>query len=377
MLTAGAAVLPSLNGVKASPALSRNKMREKVRTWEHTLAFPPERPELAARLLANENPYGPSQMARLAIIDSCAGGNRYGHGESAMLREMLAEKEGVSPEHILLGPGSTDILEKTAIVRFLKGGNIVSADPSYMSLIKTAMAFEADWKAVPLTSDYAHDLDAMEKAIDSDTQLVYICNPNNPTGSITDASKLRAFCAKVSEKVPVFVDEAYLEFLPDPEKSSMVDLVREGKDVIIARTFSKIHGMAGLRVGYGVAKPDRLESITDMVRSNMGMSVTSLNAAMASLKDKDFQKHSREWNTEVREYTCEELKKMGFKPIPSYTSFVLFPIEMQGQEFLGKMFEKGVGVRAFEIDDQPYCRVSMGTKEEMELFTSTLKQVLT
>ncbi len=376
MLTAGLAVIPSLNRTQARSLDRQAYLRERVRIWEHTLRTPP-RVDLKARLLANENPYGPSDKAQLAIIESVAKGNRYGHTDAANLRKMLAEKEGVTEDHILLGPGSTDILEKTAIVQFHKGGNIVSGDPAYMSLIKTAMAFQADWKAVALTKDYAHDLAAMEKAIDGDTKLVYICNPNNPTGTLTPNDKLRAFCAKASEKAPVFVDEAYLEFLPDAESQSMVDLVRQGKDVIIARTFSKIHAMAGLRVGYAVAPPERLEKITSMVRSNMGMNITSLKAAMASLQDTHFQENSRKWNKECREYVYSELDKMGFEYIPSYTSFILFPIQMEGEPFLEKMFEKGVGVRAFQIDDKPYCRVSMGTMAEMEVFASTLKQVLT
>lgn len=335
-----------------------------------------ERPALKARLLANENPFGPSDKARLAIMESVSQGNRYGHGEAADLISMIAKKEGVSEDYVMLGPGSTDLLEKTAITHFIDGGNIVSADPAYMSLIKTAMAFKADWKKVPLTSDWAHDLKGMEEAVDEDTKLIYICNPNNPTGTLTPADDLRSFCKKMADKAPIFVDEAYLEFLEKPMESSMIDLVKEGKNVIISRTFSKIHAMAGLRIGYIVALPSTLEKISSMVRSNMGLCVTSIKGAMASMEDDTFQNNSRLWTKESREIVYAGLDTMGFDFVPSYTSFILFPIEMEGQPFLKKMYAEGIGVRAFEVFGKSYCRVSMGKKEEMQMFLDSLKKVL-
>lgn len=376
LFTAGAAVTPGI-GLQAKSSVSSNKenfFEYHLPMWEWEKA---KRPELKARLLANENPFGPSDKTRLAIMESVAMGNRYGHGDAAALISMIAEKEGVSEDHIILGPGSTDLLEKTAITHFMEGGNIVSADPAYMSLIKTAMAFNAEWKKVPLTSDWAHDLKGMEAAVDDDTKLIYVCNPNNPTGTITPADDLRIFCRKMADKVPVFVDEAYLDYLlDDPMKSSMVDLLKEGKNVIIARTFSKIHAMAGLRIGYAVALPETIEKITSMVRSTMGLCVTSLRGAMASLADENFQANSRTWTKDSRELVYAGLEEMGFDFVPSYTSFILFPIALEGQSFLKKMYGEGVGVRAFEVFGKPYCRVSMGTQEEMSMFLDALKKVL-
>lgn len=331
--------------------------------------------KIMARLSANENPYGPAPKVIKAISEAVASGNRYGHGDAANLIKMIAEKEGVTPDHIMLGPGSTDMLEKTAIVRFKEGGNIVSADPAYMSLINTAKSLGGTWKPVPLTKDFAHDLDNMEKAVDAETKLVYICNPNNPTGSITDPAKLKAFCSKVSVKTPIFVDEAYLEFLENPETHSMVGLVAEGKDVMVARTFSKIHGMAGLRIGYMVATPERIKSITSMVRSTMGLCVTSIKGAIASMQEAEFMAECREMNTACREYVKAEISALGYDIIPSHTSFLIFPIQMEGKQFLKSMYDGGVGIRVFTIDEKPWCRVSMGTMEEMQLFVSTFKKV--
>lgn len=332
--------------------------------------------EMKARLLANENPYGPSELAKQAVINSVAKGNRYGQGDSMKLIEMIAQKEGVSKECIMLAPGSSDLLEKAAIIYFLEGGNIVSADPAYMSLIKCAEAVKAEWKPVPLTNTWAHDLKAMEAAIDSKTQLVYICNPNNPTGTITDGKALWAFCSKVSSQVPVFVDEAYLELMEAKDKMSMVGLINEGKNVIVCRTFSKIYGMAGLRVGYIVAQPETIQKIEQITRGNMSMNVTAVEAAMAALKDDAFVEQCYTKNKECRTYLCTELSKMGINYLPSQTNFVLFPIAMQGQVYLTKMNELGIGVRSFEIAGKTYCRVSVGTMEEVKMFLSAFKEVM-
>lgn len=331
---------------------------------------------LLAKLNANENPYGPSKMAVEAVAQTASMGNRYAWRELTSLVESLAGLEGVASENILMGPGSSDILEKTAMVFFADGGNVVSADPSYMSLIQVAKATGASWKPVPLRPDWSHDLEAMEKAVDEDTKLVYICNPNNPTGTLTDAAELLDFCSRVSEKVPVFVDEAYLGFLDDGIKQSMVSLVQEGKNVIVARTFSKIHGLAGLRVGYAVALPETLARLNAITRGGMGIAYTSIFAAKASLEDVEFVSSCRKLNAEVRDFVYKSLKGMGHEPVPSHTSFMIFPIEMEGKAFLDKMTEQGVGVRAFQFMDRKWCRVSMGTMEEMKVFVSALDKVL-
>jgi histidinol-phosphate aminotransferase len=342
---------------------------------EYLPDFPIAESRMIARLNANENPYGPAPEVLKAISDSVGMGNRYGHADAETLIKMIADKEGVTPDHIMLGPGSTDLLEKVAISRFIKGGNIIAADPSYMSIVNTAQALGATFKPVQLAADYSHDLEGMANAVDADTKLVYVCNPNNPTGSITNASKLRTFCTEVSSKTPVFVDEAYLEFLEDPASESMVGLVAEGKDVIVARTFSKIHGMAGLRIGYIVATPERIESVTSLVRSTMGLCVTSLKGAIASMKQTAFMSQCKENNTGCREYVHQEITALGYDIIPSYTSFMIFPIRMEGKAFMKSMYDEGVGIRVFDIYDKDWCRVSMGTKEEMEYFVETFKKV--
>lgn len=349
------------NRINWSPSMKEN-------TW---LVKPPV---LKAKLNANENPYGPPMSAQNAVKEAVAGGNRYAWKEMSDLITKITKKEGVSAEHIMMGPGSSDLLEKVALVLFMGGGNIVSADPTYMSLIKVAEAVGAKWKPVKCKNDWSHDLKAMEAAIDADTKLVYICNPNNPTGALTDAKELEDFCSRVSEKVPVFIDEAYLE-LADGQTKSMVSLLNKNKNVIIARTFSKVMGMAGIRVGYMAALPSFVEQIEKITRGGMGISLPSIMAATAAIGDMEFQKMSITLNKEAKDYVCTELTKMGYSYIPSYTNFLLFPIKMDGREMLKKMGEKGVGVRSFEIHGKTYCRVSIGTMDEMRLFIKSFGEL--
>lgn len=377
-LTAGGLVtgLSALQRLQAKPAYGMTPYLGQYQLSENYHITAKANGELKARLLANENPWGPSKKTIAAVAAAAAKGNRYVYKTSMKMVEVLAEKEGVTPEHILLAPGSTDVLEKVAFALCMKGGNVVSADPSYMSLVNTARSIGATWKNVPLTADYAHDLDAMEQLVDADTKLVYICNPNNPTGTLTPIDKIKRFCTRVASKAPVFIDEAYLELLDDHESQTAASLVAQGHDVIIARTFSKIHGMAGLRIGYMVAKPDRIKMIQDLVRTEMGISVTSLEGAMTSLIDTEFQQYTRSNFKINREYTFQQLRKAGLDPIPSATNFILFPIQMPVKDLLDKMLEKGVGIRGYEISGKPYARVSMGTMDEMKLFAKTLNAIV-
>jgi histidinol-phosphate aminotransferase len=266
------------------------------------------------------------------------------------------------------------LLEKTAIALCRHGGNVISADPSYLSLVNTAKAVGASWKAVPLLENQSHDLDGMLSAIDGETKLIYVCNPNNPMGSITDFEKVKTFSKAASKKTPVFVDEAYLEFLDDCQAKSAVNLVAEGHDVIVARTFSKIHGMAGLRIGYIVATPERIKTVTDMVRSTMGLCVTSLKGAIASFQDQAFLAESKELIRYSREFTSEQIHGLGYQEVPSFTNFMIFPIRIEAKSFSKSLVDQGVSIRMYAIDEKPWCRVSMGTLDEMQLFVEALKK---
>lgn len=366
----GAQVIPWT--AKANPAFGMSPLFKPMLVEDHKV-IEKNLADLKARLLANENPYGPSPKAVQALKEAAIKGNRYVYNSSMEFAEMLADKEGVKGSQILISPGSTDILEKFAFATCLKGGNVISADPGYMSIVNTARAIGATWKNVPLKEDYSHDLKAMEATLDENTRFVYICNPNNPTGTITPIEEIKSFAKRVSKKVPVFIDEAYIELMDGGE--SAVSLVQEDYDVIICRTYSKIHGMAGLRIGYMVASEDRVEKIMKLVRTEMGISVTSLYAAMASTTDEEFLNKTMTLNGEARNYVYNSLKDLGYDPIKSHTSFILYPINIPTKDFAEKMLEMGVGIRVFTINDKPYSRVSMGTMDEVKYFIESLDQI--
>jgi histidinol-phosphate aminotransferase len=334
----------------------------------------PEQP-LKARLMYNENPYGPSEKALKALKDVLGESSRYAFSKANELKEMIAQKEGLTADHIFISAGSLEFLALTGLAYGLNGGNIISAYPTFQSLMDTAAGFNCEWKRIAVDKNYKHDLGAMENAIDDSTKLMYICNPNNPTGTLLDTATLAEFCKQVARRIPVFVDEAYTEFHPDPESISVKNLVKEGHNVIIAKTFSKIHGFAGLRVGYALAQPAMVKKIEAFRLQMTTMTGPSIAAAMASYEDQQFMDFCRTKNTEVRELTYSILKDLGYEFVKSNTSFMIFPINTEPKTFLKAMRDQGVGVRSWTFHGKDWCRVSMGTKEEMEIFGNALKMV--
>ena len=365
MLGAGAALSPT--------TLLANTSGYNKYTGEYE--FEGEINGLKAKLNANENPYGPSEKAIDAFRTAAAEGNLYPFEFAREVRAIIAKEEGVTADHIFLGSGSSEILTMTGLAFGAQKGALMSAFPTFRTMLDTAVGIGCTWQQIALDSEQKHDLAAMQSSINSATKLVYICNPNNPTGTVVDSDALRKFCTEVSTKVPVFVDEAYTDFMEDPVSVSMIDLIHQGKNIIIARTFSKIHGMAGLRIGYGIAQPETAKKITAYATNLITVSGPSLHAAMASYKDEAFKEMCKTKNKAARDYTYGALKDMGFKPVASNTSFMIFPINMEPKDYLQQMRDKGVGVRSWVFDDKNWCRVSMGTKDEMEAFIVALAEV--
>lgn len=339
--------------------------------WMLTL---PDHP-LKARLNYNENPYGPSKKALEALKNSLSEASRYAFASADQLRQLIAKKEGVSADHICISAGSLEFLSLTALAHGLDGGNIISAYPTFQSLMDTAAGFNCEWKRIPVDSNFKHDLMKMEAAVNSDTRLMYVCNPNNPTGTLLDRSELEEFCKRVSSKVTVFVDEAYTEFHENPESISVKHLVKEGHNVIIAKTFSKIHGFAGLRVGYAIARPEMVNKINKYRLQMTTMTGPSIAAAMASYQDEEYMQFCRTKNKEAREQTYSILKTLGYEYVPSHTSFMIFPIKGEADTYLQKMRDLGVGVRSWTFHGKNWCRVSMGTQQDMEVFGDALQTI--
>jgi len=331
--------------------------------------------ELKARLLANENPFGPSAAVKKAIQDAVDKSYQYPFMLLPQLYDKIATYEGVKPQNILMDAGSTPLLLAAAMYYTKGGKNVITGDPSYDDLPSRAEALEGKWIKVPLTADYKLDLDAMEAKVDSNTGLVYICNPNNPTATIVDTEKLKAFCERVSKKTTVFVDEAYIDYLPDPQASTMISQVKAGNNVIVARTFSKLYGFAGLRLGYIITQPETVKIFDKYTTQSWSVTATTLAAALAGYREEAFLQDTLKKTLASKEYLYSVLKKEGYEYIPSSANFVMFPLKMEGKKFVGEMMKRGVGVRNWKFNDKDWCRVSIGRMDEMETFADAFKQL--
>jgi len=323
----------------------------------------------------NENPYGISIKTREAIANAVKYSNRYPEDRMVELTELIAEKENVSPDNIILGAGATEIFRLSGLLYGLDGGEIITADPTYFGFKSYLERIGGRLKMVWVDSEYKHDLDAMEKQLTERTKMVYVVNPNNPTGTIVDSDRLRSFCEDVAPQIPVFVDEAYYELVEDAGYSSMTGLVRNGCNVIIARTFSKIFGLAGLRVGYGIAKPEIIKKFSRIQTNFAPISVLSLCAAIASYRDSDFIDSCLKKNIAARSYFYTVLDTLGYFYIPSHTNFVLFRINQNSDEYVKKILKHNIKLRPFEFHNEQWVRVSMGTMDEMRTLAPILEKI--
>lgn len=327
------------------------------------------------KLNSNESPYGLPPGSREALVRAVERSQLYPHRSYPGFRAAIAESEGTTDENIVLGAGSTEVM--TMLIHMAaERGEALAADPTYFDFVSYAEAARCPLHSVPVTESFVHDLDGMAARIGPDISLVYICNPLNPTGTIVSREALRAFCEAASRKTLVVVDEAYHEYVDDPSYGSMAGLVQEGRNVVVTRTFSKIFGMAGLRVGYGIG-PARVIETLDRFRMNFAsIACTSLSAARAALGDSAFVRGVREKNQAAKSYLFGELNKLGLAYLPSHTNFVLFEVPRNAREMQAELGDRGVLVRPFKIKQKEWIRVSIGTREEMEAFVSTLRSII-
>ncbi len=319
------------------------------------------------RLNANENPYGPSEKAKQAVINILSEANRYPFNALKDLKEILAKKEGVTPEYIHVGAGSSDLLCQAGTAFGIEGGRILSGYPTFDLMMAYAKVFNATWDKVDMNTKLEYDYDAVASAIKSDTKLIFICNPNNPTGTLVDWNKVRSFCEDVSKKVPVYSDEAYLELLEPAQQTSMVELVKKDMNVMVSRTFSKVYGLAGLRIGYMVAKPDLIKKVSQY-GGDFPFSQTAIAAAKASLGDETFMAMVRNKNNTARKVLTDYLDQHKVAYGKSVTNFVFFPAMKDGKTILSKMEERGYLMRIWDYQGKEWCRVSVGTEDEMKGF---------
>ena len=332
-------------------------------------------PELKARLFFNENPFGPSEKAKQAMQAAIGNSYQYPFAEVRVLQGKIAAYEGIAPEQVLLGSGSSPLLMAAAVHYCKPGDSMISGETTYDALPSYAEKLGARCVKVPLTADHKLDLDAMEKAIDATTRLIYICNPNNPTATVVDTAQLKAFCERVSKKVMVFVDEAYIDYLPDPQSVTLIDSVKKGQNIIVARTFSKLYGFAGMRVGYVTAQPDTIKALNKYTDGPYCISAPALHGALVAYQDKEFLQDALKKTLASRDFLYKTLTAEGYEYIPSSANFVMFPLKMDGKRFVAEMQKRSVGIRNWTMQGKEWCRISIGRMDEMEVFAAAFKEL--
>ncbi len=360
----------------ALPFARFNSVLEKWRQDEYALP-PNSSGSPLVRLSHNENPYGPSERARKALIAAINKGNRYPRESMVELQKKIAGYEGLNPDQIMISAGSTELLGVAGLMAGNQKGKVISCHPTFSFLMQYASQFAAEWIKVPMTSEHQYNLAGINEKLDSHTTMVFICNPNNPTGTELPREMLEPFCTVVSERCMIYLDEAYIELASQGRKASLAHLTRNNRNIIVARTFSKIHGMAGLRIGYAIAHPDTIERLEGlMMGGNVTPAVTSVEAAMASVGDEEFFHYCKEMNEQAKEMTYEKFKNWGIEYIPSSTNFIFFKTDRFGSaDILSALQQKNIMIRNYG-DVPGWARVSMGTIDEMKVFLNATEELL-
>jgi histidinol-phosphate aminotransferase len=320
---------------------------------------------------ANENPLGPCQAARDALAAIIPLGGRYSDNLTDELVSTFAQQESLNPDWIYCTAGSTPPLGLSVLAFTSPQKSYVTADPCFEAGMNISSVARARVVKVPLTKTYAHDVKAM-LAAGADAGVFYICNPNNPTGTLTPHSDIEYLAANKPKDAIVLVDEAYIHLTETP---SSLDLVKAGKDVIVLRTFSKAYGMAGLRCGFVIARPDLLEKVVARGGQNF-MPVTAIVAATASLKDSSLVAERRRINAGIRQQTFQWLDRNGYAYIPSESNCFLLDTKRPGKEVRDAMAKENVLIGRVWPIMPTHVRITVGTQEEMEKFQAAFQKVM-
>jgi histidinol-phosphate aminotransferase len=326
------------------------------------------------KLASNENPFGPSPLALAALQRALTGLNLYPDGNAFYLKQKLAAKLGVEPANLILGNGSNEVIEFAGHALLSPTADVVVSQYCFAVYPIVTKMFGANLVVVP-AKDYGHDLPAMLKAITPRTRIVFVANPNNPTGTLVRRAELVQFVKKVPPHVLVAMDEAYIEFLDEP--ADLVPLVKSGAhpNLLLMRTFSKIYGLAGLRIGYGIGHPE-LAAAFEKIRQPFNINLPAQIAALAALDDEEHVRRTRENNARGLQFFAKELKRMKREYVPSAANFILVKVG-RGQQVFAELQKRGVIVRPMGGYGLPeWIRISIGTVGENERCVAALKMVL-
>jgi histidinol-phosphate aminotransferase len=366
--------------IRSGATLAGVALTSRLLNFEAQAQLTPERLAatlpVKARLSLNENPFGPSPAAMEAMVQSLSSGKacRYPYGEVSELIDLIAKKEGVPADHIVLGAGSGELLEKAGIHFGLAKGTAIYAAPGYLQLPRALEAAGGTAVPVPVNAKLEHDLEAMAAKTNNPNTIVYIANPNNPTGTVVNTETLREFVKAVTPRAFVFLDEAYLDIADDYAGRTLVGMVKDTPNLLVARTFSKIYGLAGMRIGYAVTSPQFAATLRTYGSASLGF--PSVMAAIASLKDTGYVATTRAKIVAERAKLTALLRELGRTYAESQTNFVFFQTGKPHAEVQAAMLKESVAIaRAFPPMND-WARLTIGLPGENELARAALRKAL-
>jgi histidinol-phosphate aminotransferase len=326
-------------------------------------------------LNSNENPYGPSARARETMTATQAIASRYPDSAEDDLRAALGRHHGVAPEQIVLGCGSGEVLKMADMAFLTAGRSVVVSQPTFEAVIDYARVTKAESVKVAQTSDFRHDLPKMAAACDARTGLVYVCNPNNPTGTIVSADEMASFLDRVPKTATVLVDEAYHHFVEDPRYKSVVPSIAGHPNLVVARTFSKIYGLAGMRLGYAIASRENADALRgQQIWSNANAAV--LAAGLVSIEDPGHAEKQRTLINGTKRWLCAELSKDARRYIPSEANFVMIDVGGDVTPLIAAFKQRGIMVGRRFPTMENWLRISIGTQEEVAAFVEGLRAIV-
>jgi histidinol-phosphate aminotransferase len=326
------------------------------------------------KLASNENPFGSSPKVKEAIALEAENISIYPDGAAVELTAALSSYHGVNPDQIIFGAGSDEIILMIARAFLVPGDETIMADQTFPQYKHNAQVENAVIIEVPL-KEGTHDLFAMQQRITDKTKVIWVCNPNNPTGTINTMDEVEWFLSKVPAHVLVVLDEAYCEYIDDPSYPDGLKLLNKYPNVILLRTFSKIYGLASLRIGYGIGRPDVIRSI-NQVREPFNTSRFAQAAALAALQDEEFISHCREANKVGLAYFNSSFAELGLEAFPAYGNFIMVDVKRSGQEVFDALLRKGIIVRAGHKLYPTHIRITVGSQEQNEKVIAALTAVL-
>jgi histidinol-phosphate aminotransferase len=357
---------------QASPQLRDLKVYEPGKPIEETARDLGVEPDAIVKLASNENPLGPSPKAVQVMRDALENAHLYPEGAGFCLCRAVAAKLGLTPENIILGNGSNEVIEFLGHAFLNPGDDVITAQYAFIIYKLVATSFAACTIEVP-TPDFQQDLDAALNAITPKTRLIFIPNPNNPTGTLISQRKIDNFMSRVPENIIVVFDEAYFEFLDDPPDT--LQFVHEGRHVVVLRTFSKIHGLAGLRIGYAVSRPDLIQ-VLHKTRQPFNVNSIAQVGALAALDDDAHQRETKRIVDEGRAYLQEQFAEMQIPFVPAVANFLMVNVG-DGPAVFQRLLARKVIVRPLKGYNLPeWVRISVGTMEQNKKCIAALKEIL-